>query len=554
MAGSEAERAFEIIQRLEEAGALGTGGRLPALLRYLVGEELAGRGDRIKAYAIATEVLGRNKTFDPAQDSIVRVEVARLRKALDLYFATAGRDAALKITIPKGGYRPAIGTDVATDDAVEGEATPAPASSPSRGGMAALAVLGLAALSVLAVLLGVVEWPFRGKPPAPQAYASATARLMLLPVEASQDAAPGLAAGLRAQLAAMLAQQSWLAVSMDERLPAPEAMPRKAFSLNTVLSRGEKGYGVQALLHQEPEHRVVWSGRYDSALLHQGALELARGIATDLAGDLGYTLGPVGQAVAGRSGETAPEVEDRFLCTMNAYRYWRGLEAKQRADALACLERLTTRLPHYAEGRALLALFALEDARQSVGAAHDAALARAEGFLRGANETDRLATTARMMVSACKDDVVATRAQAHALVAAAPNDADTLAEVANAAGPVALDWEGALRAEERAFALSSAPHPRYAHPRALERVMAGDYEGALAALSRVPQGNLATGQMMMLVLAKLAKAPQRAQGAAEALAAMQADRPEALRQRIEAACWHEDVKAAFRKALESALR
>lgn len=551
MAQREAERAFEIIQQLEDSGALGAGGRLPALLRYLVGEELAGRGDRIKAYAIATEVLGRTKNFDPAQDSIVRVEVARLRKALDFYFATTGRDAALKITIPKGGYRPAIGAEAANEpETVEVSTAPAP---PARGGMAALAVVGLAVAGVLAALLGLIEWPLRSKPKAPQAYQTATVRLMLMPVEAAEDAAPGLAAGLRAQLAAMLAQQSWLAVSLDDRLLLRETLPRKAFSLNTVLARAGEGYAVQALLHQEPEHRVVWSGRYSAALLHQGALELAQGIAADLAGDLGYPLGPVGQAVAARSGETAPEVEDRFLCTMNAYRYWRGLEAKQRADALSCLERLTTRLPDYAEGRSLLALFALEDARNGVGAAHDAALARAEGYLRGAPEGERLVATGRMMVAACKDEVEATRALARALAGAAPNDADTLAEVANAAGPAALDWDAALKAEARAFALSSAPHPRYAHPRALSLVMAGDYEGALAALSRVPQGNLATGQMMMLVLAKLANAPLRAQGAAEALNAMQAGTPEALRERIEAACWHKDVKAAFRKALEAAL-
>lgn len=85
-----AGRTAALITRLERSGALGTGGRLAALLRYLVAEELAGRGDRLKAYAIATEILGRGPDFDPQQDSIVRVEIARLRKALDLYFATQG--------------------------------------------------------------------------------------------------------------------------------------------------------------------------------------------------------------------------------------------------------------------------------------------------------------------------------------------------------------------------------------------------------------------------------------------------------------------------------
>jgi len=41
-------------------------------LAYVVEEALAGRTGRIKAYAIATEVFGRDPKFDPQLDSIVR--------------------------------------------------------------------------------------------------------------------------------------------------------------------------------------------------------------------------------------------------------------------------------------------------------------------------------------------------------------------------------------------------------------------------------------------------------------------------------------------------
>ena len=48
----------------------------PCLLRFVVEESLAGRADRIKAYTIATSVLGRDEAFDPQSDPIVRSKPA----------------------------------------------------------------------------------------------------------------------------------------------------------------------------------------------------------------------------------------------------------------------------------------------------------------------------------------------------------------------------------------------------------------------------------------------------------------------------------------------
>lgn len=94
------------LEEVLSSGVLGEQSRLRALLSYLVEEEIAGRGDRLKAYSIATDVLGRGPGFDPSTDSIVRVEVARLRQALALHAASAGRGVDMIIEIPKGQYQP----------------------------------------------------------------------------------------------------------------------------------------------------------------------------------------------------------------------------------------------------------------------------------------------------------------------------------------------------------------------------------------------------------------------------------------------------------------
>lgn len=75
-------------------------------LHFIVGETLAGRASQIKGYTIAVSVYGRSERFDPQLDPIVRVEAGRLRRRLDQYYLTAGKNDPIRITIPKGGYVP----------------------------------------------------------------------------------------------------------------------------------------------------------------------------------------------------------------------------------------------------------------------------------------------------------------------------------------------------------------------------------------------------------------------------------------------------------------
>lgn len=113
------------------AGVFGANSRQPRLLRYLVQSELEGDGERLKAYAIATEALGRGEDFDPTTDSIVRVEVNRLRQSLAHYYATEGADARLIIEIPKGQYRPTF-----TMSPAEPELDRGPVPESTSGGIA----------------------------------------------------------------------------------------------------------------------------------------------------------------------------------------------------------------------------------------------------------------------------------------------------------------------------------------------------------------------------------------------------------------------------------
>jgi len=66
--------------------------RARRFLSYIVEESLAGRADRIKAFSIATDVLGRGSSFDGSVDPVVRIEAGRVRRALEHYYLVAGAD------------------------------------------------------------------------------------------------------------------------------------------------------------------------------------------------------------------------------------------------------------------------------------------------------------------------------------------------------------------------------------------------------------------------------------------------------------------------------
>jgi len=53
---------------------------------------------------IATNVLGKDKTFDPSEDTLVRVYIYKLRKKLEEYYNQAGKNDKIRLTIPKGHY------------------------------------------------------------------------------------------------------------------------------------------------------------------------------------------------------------------------------------------------------------------------------------------------------------------------------------------------------------------------------------------------------------------------------------------------------------------
>src|ERR1700733_6897950 len=80
--------------------------RFPSFLRFIVQEELEGRGDQLKERSLGIEVFGREASYDTTSDPIVRVTAAEIRKRIAQYYQESANPNELRISLPAGSYVP----------------------------------------------------------------------------------------------------------------------------------------------------------------------------------------------------------------------------------------------------------------------------------------------------------------------------------------------------------------------------------------------------------------------------------------------------------------
>ena len=92
------------LERVLASSAFQASRQLARFLGFVVEESLAGRGESLKQYTIATCALGRGEDFDPEADPVVRIEARRLRQTLEQYYSGDGSQDPILIAVPKGHY------------------------------------------------------------------------------------------------------------------------------------------------------------------------------------------------------------------------------------------------------------------------------------------------------------------------------------------------------------------------------------------------------------------------------------------------------------------
>lgn len=163
------DAAREELQAVLESRAFRQAPTLAGLLSYLCEKRFAGESSQIKEYSIGVDVFRRGRDFDQEADSIVRVEINRLRKRLADYYAQEGAPHSVRIGIPVGQYVPdfqKIAGPVPVPNEEPAPSPSAPASPSRRFRLMALAAGSAVLVLIAAVVVLFVLWHSRQKPPA----------------------------------------------------------------------------------------------------------------------------------------------------------------------------------------------------------------------------------------------------------------------------------------------------------------------------------------------------------------------------------------------------
>ncbi|WP_428630345.1 tetratricopeptide repeat protein [Sphingopyxis sp.] len=279
---------------------------LTRLLQFLVEHRLRGGRSSPKAYAIATEALGRSEDFDPAVDSYPRVMVGRLRTLLDRYYADTPWIHRLRV--PQGSYEvvvqhrvapPArsgnnagVEGDVKTATSADGAGVPrapdiagrSPTAAPRYGRW--VVALVLLALAILAL------WALRGGPdrlfvgesvPMPSLEISA-------PIAGNTPASRALARALDGKLRDGLRRFGMVNL-LSSKAPGGAAPRHGDYRLDTSLVRDlEGGAEVTLVLNRVTDQRAIWSQQIRFADLDIPIFAAIEPVIAQIGGDYGIIV------------------------------------------------------------------------------------------------------------------------------------------------------------------------------------------------------------------------------------------------------------------------
>lgn len=480
------ETVRRALARVLDSEELRSSPQLSNILRFVVEATLEGRSEAIKGYTIAVEALGRDASFDPQADPIVRVEATRLRRALERYYAGAGAADEIEIVVPRGSYVPQFlprgpaAEPVAEPSPVEDAApedVPAPPrraapvapvpAAPARRRPLRAAALGLFALLALMLVAGLAVETF--DPPGWRALVSgaawqpieranrlgiplvevrafdATGGAPLPPSEIARSAGAVSSGDFTARAIEVRVRDALARFDLLDVLASPDARPslrcgaegtspHSVFALGGLVENHDDG-SVSLLLRLSDlcDGTIVWSHEFDS--LRRGGdpsaaeVALVRDIMAAIAEPYGIIQARARARVTAAGG---PAAAGPYGCVLMAYSYWRSYAPREHDAARDCLEKAVRADSTFALGYALLAELYLDEVRAAANPRSDApalnrALAAAEQAVELA-PTSAYARRVLMDVHFFRGERGATIAAGEAALELNPYDVDIVAD------------------------------------------------------------------------------------------------------------------------------
>ncbi len=509
------------LQRVLASAEFDASDRNRRFLKYIVEETLAGRANRIKAYGVAISVFGREETFDPQIDPIVRIEASRLRRSLERYHLTEGRLDAVRITVPKGGYVPAFGSppvdELSDNDAVHEEAIAVPAGADPPEAMALplparpaaihriVPAIAAAGIAILATVLVLGAWSVAFRPmtrPAPEGTAAARngPSIFVVPFEQEGDTAAFRDFGksfTREVILALTGFENLFVFGPETafRYGNGADLGRVASDLDVdFLLTGATGvsgdrFTTDVILVDAHSRQVLWGERFGGALGAAEILEARNEVANRVASALAQPYGVIFENRVKDTQGKSPETLTSYECVMRFYLYWKSYRREAHPAVRSCLEKAIVSDPFYAEAFSALSLvysdadrFGFDqgsipkDPRDTARHLAQMALELAPGSARAHQAMSTALWTS--------NDVKGSLKVAEAGLLLNPNDTELMAELGMHYAWL-NQWPRALPLLHEAFTRNPGQPSTYRLPIFLNEYLHGRYEAALSEARRI---------------------------------------------------------------------
>ena len=418
----DAAAVREAIERIIASSDFDVSDRAVKFLRYVVEETLQGRSELIKAFTIGIDVFERDEGFDPQHDPVVRIEAARLRRAMERYYLLSGKDDPIRIDIPKGSYVPTFTAGSAESETVSETRR---ASGISRWWLLAPLVV------VLVLFLGWVQFGnLIGKKVTNTVMLGP--RILVLPFTdlGNDDMSATYAAAITDELIGALSHFKEVAVFGVQTSRSVDgdsvASLREKLRVDYVLEGSARTDAhmvrVGTRLIDAASGAVLWSNSYEYQLEADKLFEIPVDTAAAVARTVAQPRGIIFSEASMARLSKPPSDLDAYFCTLRTYIYRNAPTPEAHGEARDCLKQTVTRHPAYATAWALLALADVDEIRY--------------GFNRESNPGERALDAAQRAVRLDPENTRALQALATAFF-------------------FTHDPSGAFEASERALALNS---------------------------------------------------------------------------------------------------
>ena len=529
------ELILDALQRVIGNHEFSSSERKRKFLQYIVRETLAGHADRIKAYTIAVDIFGRDPSFDPASDPVVRIEAGRLRRSLEHHYLTEGSADEVQITIPKGGYVPqftlrkdteplipqaslpevlrddqrqsAEGMSVMIpDEAVLDKAPVGALSSGSSHGTSQqkrrhfLARLFSLLAVLLIVLLGAVLLLQYRTPEIDRIAAEKGPTLLVRPFENdSGDPAQNIYAKgtTEAVIGALILFKNIFVLGADTsfRFPTEETLRDGVpgvhvdYVLKGSINRVDSQIQINVALLRAEDHQYLWSGSFRQEFNARSMIDLQHDIATQVARIVVQPHGIIDKAELRDTAGRPPDALSSYECVLRTREYWRQPNAQQHEQVRACLERVIRTDPDYADAWAALAFIYSDEVRvdfnpspeRSDPASTALDIARRAVTLAPDNPLPLQALGVAHWLRREPSLSIAAYERARALN---PHDSDILADLGRAYSLIG-NWDKGIPLLREAFERNPAQPSWYRMFIALFHYMDGRYADALVEAQRI---------------------------------------------------------------------